>query len=457
MRRFNDNSNKISNGVRIFGTDGIRDVANSGWLTPESLLKLGKIIGLIVKPSANIIIGRDTRISGQMIEEALSAGILACGVNITDAGVISTPGLAYLAKQGNYRMGIMISASHNPADDNGVKLFGHNGLKINQRTELLIEKYLQAGEIRNLLVRPGITNSNGTEIERYVNHLIKITFGKAGKFLKGYKIALDCANGAVSAIAPELFARLGARIVVLNNKPDGKNINLNCGALHPEVVSHAVKRHKADIGLSFDGDADRLMMVDDQGIIRDGDFVLAITARYLKKHHKLPKHTVVGTIMTNTGLVRSLREIGVKLVTTPVGDKYVLDKMLANGYKLGGEPSGHIIFSQYSLSGDGLLTALIMLKILKSEGKPLSALSQCLTKYPQLLVNCRVKSKPPIERIKPLMARAAEVKKILNNEGRLSLRYSGTEPLLRIMIESKDKNQIELLASQLADIVKKTL
>jgi phosphoglucosamine mutase len=456
MQRLTNSPNKISNGVKIFGTDGIRDVANSGWLTPESLLKLGKIIGVILHPQASVIIGRDTRISGQMIEEALSAGILSMGVNITDAGVISTPGLAYLSRQGNYRMGIMISASHNPADDNGVKLFGHNGLKINQRTELLIEKYLLSSLPKTKPVRPGLVSAGRAEVEQYINHLIKITFGK-GLPLKGYRIALDCANGAVSAIAPELFTRLGAKVITLNCKPNGRNINLNCGALHPEAVSRAVKRHKADIGLSFDGDADRLMMVDDQGVIRDGDFVLAIVARYLKKYHRLPKHTVVGTIMTNTGLVRSLREIGVKLVTTPVGDKYVLDKMLSGGYVLGGEPSGHIIFSQYSLSGDGLLTALIMLKILKSEAKPLSILSQCLTKYPQLLVNVRVKTKPPINRIKPLMAKAAEVEQILGKEGRLSIRYSGTEPLLRIMIEGKDKNQIELLANQLADIVKRAL
>ncbi|MFH1227835.1 MAG: phosphoglucosamine mutase [Planctomycetota bacterium] len=441
--------------MKVFGTDGIRDVANSGWLTPESLLKMGRIIGLILKPSSRVIIGRDTRISGQMIMNSLSAGILSSGVNITDAGIISTPALSFLTKHNKFNLGIMISASHNPADYNGIKILRETGLKITSKTELLIEKHLlNKAPIKSGDIRPGIINTDKKLLNLYINKLLGKAAGQHFS-LKGFKIVVDCANGAVSETAPAVLASFGAKVIAINNRPNGKNINLNCGALYPEKMSKAVIKHQADVGFSFDGDADRVIMADEKGIIRDGDFILAIGARYLSKRRSLKKNTVVGTIMTNSGLNAYLKNLGVSLVRTPVGDKYVLDKMMSGGYVLGGEPSGHVIFSDYSLIGDGLLTALIILKIIRSEKKRLSTLSQYLTKYPQILVNVSVKSKPPIERIKPLMAKATEIESLLGCDGRLSLRYSGTEPLLRIMIEGKDEKQIEMLANELADIVKK--
>lgn len=450
-------SERSENVVKIFGTDGIRGKANTGWLSPENLLKLGKIIGL--RYSGNVIIGRDTRRSGQMIEQALSAGMLSQGLNVTSVGVISTPGLSYLTQHGAHKLGIMISASHNPADDNGIKIFAHNGLKITGDAEQVIEKYLHSGRLSataDKTIKPDVVYDGRAEVNHYSEYLCRKVFNHTSS-LNGFRLLVDCANGSFSDIAPAIFERLGAEVIPLNCRPDGDNINLNCGALYPHVMARAVVRHKADAGFSFDGDGDRLIMADDKGHIVDGDFILAIAARYLKKHRRLPHHTIVGTIMTNSGLVESLQSIGVKLVTTSVGDKYVLDKMRADGYVLGGEPSGHIIFSDYSLNGDGLLTALVMLKILKSERKPLSTLAQCLTKYPQVLVNVRVKSKPPIETIRPLQAKADEAIKILGRQGRISLRYSGTEPLLRIMIEGKRKKQIQLLANQMADIVKNNL
>jgi len=389
--------------------------------------------------------------------QSLSAGILPYGINITDAGIIPTPTLSFLTKEKGFDMGIMISASHNPADNNGIKIFGKNGLKIPAKTELLIEKHLlNKLPVKLKNIRPGMINNGDKLRNLYVNHLLKKAVGPDFS-LKGFKIVVDCANGAASEIAPSVLSSFGAKVIAINNHPNGKNINLYCGALHPTVMSRSVVKHQADAGFSFDGDADRVIMSDQKGIVRDGDFVLSIGAMHLKKKKLLKKNTIVGTIMTNSGLNAYLKKLNINIVATPVGDKYVLNKMLSGGYVLGGEPSGHIIFSDYSLSGDGLLTALIILKIVKEENTSLLTLAKRLTKYPQILVNVKVKSKLPIKNIKPLMSKAAEVERILGNEGRLSLRYSGTEPLLRIMVEGKSKKQIEILAKELANIVKKTL
>ncbi|MFH0888275.1 MAG: phosphoglucosamine mutase [Planctomycetota bacterium] len=490
---------------KIFGTDGIRDIANSGWLRPEFLVKLGKIIGSdIINQSfkKRVIIGRDTRLSGEMIECALSAGLISSGVDIIKAGVISTPGLAYLTKCGKYSLGIMISASHNPADYNGIKLFLSNGLKITTPIEEKIEKHifsdigacltghpvrrwavppqclsevclppvarlaLRGGRYRKKSVHKTLSAPKGSVLEiskrdllqKYIDDTIKIVLGsKINKWASGMKIVIDSANGSLFEIAQALFKKIGATVTTIHNSADGVNINHRCGSLHPEVIRRKVLATKSHIGFSFDGDGDRVILVDEKGNIRDGDFVLYIAASYFKKHRLLEKNTIVGTIMTNSALEKLLAERDIKLIRTPVGDKYVLDQMLKNNLVLGGEPSGHIIFSDYSKNGDGLITALIMLKIIKEEQKSLFKLAEALQKYPQIIVNVPVKSKPPLEEIKPIQKKTAEINKILNNQGRLVLRYSGTESLARIMMEGKNLHQIKSLAKDLSKTIENIL
>ena len=472
---------------KIFGTDGIRGAANEGYLTPGFLLKLGQVLGTFIrqKPRAfethqldrvarfhkipgrkkqarkdTVIIGRDPRLSGPMITRAISSGLLATGLDIVDVGVISTPGLAYLTRYNHcHRLGIMISASHNPVGDNGVKLLSPEGLKIPDATELKIEKQLTRPDFQPVCARctqVGSVIPGHHEIKTYVNEVIKNVTGR--KFsLKGFKVVLDCANGATSEIAPEVFRRLGARVITIHHRPDGQNINHRCGSLYPAVVARAVRKHKAQIGFSFDGDGDRVIAVDEKGQVRDGDHIMAVAARFLKKHRALPKNTVVATTMSNIGLARSLREAGIKLLRTPVGDRYVIEKMLAGHYLLGGEQSGHIIFMDQSTTGDGLITALEIVKIMKKGNEKFSVLADCLKVFPQVLFNVRVKHKRPFDQIKAIKQKARAIEKELGDSGRLLLRYSGTEPLARIMLEGRDKKQITSLANDLARIIKKQL
>ncbi|MFH1230755.1 MAG: phosphoglucosamine mutase [Planctomycetota bacterium] len=449
---------------KIFGTDGIRDIANSGWLTPEFLVKLGKIIGsnIIKQPlKKRVIIGRDTRPSGKRIECALSSGLISRGVNIVKVGVISTPGLAYLTKCGKYSLGIMISASHNPADYNGIKLFLSNGLKITASIEEKIEEHIFKKSVPTTLSAPAgsvLEIPKRDLVRKYIDDTIKIVIGsEINKWASGIKIVVDSANGSLFEIARILFRKIGATVITIHNSADGVNINHRCGSLHPEVLRRKVLATKSHIGFSFDGDGDRVILVDEKGNIRDGDFVLYIAALYLKKYRLLRNNTIVGTIMTNSALEQRLMEQGIKLIRTLVGDKYVLDQMLKNNFILGGEPSGHIIFSDYSKNGDGIITALIMLKIIKDEQKSLFKLAETLQKYPQIIVNVPVKSKPPLEEIKPIREKTAEINKILDNQGRLILRYSGTESLARIMIEGKNLRQIKSLAKDLAQTIKNIL
>lgn len=450
--------------VKIFGTDGIRDIVDSGYLTPAFLDKLGRVIGLNIpgnKKYPKVIIGRDTRPSGKKIARIISRALVSVGVDVESAGVISTPGLAYLTKCGEYAAGIIISASHNPSNYNGIKLFGSNGLKMTNPIEEKMEKQLhsklicqkRAGKsgVFNDVVRADLT-------ARYINDIPAVVMGRQIRiFPSTTKIVIDCANGALSKIAPEIFRQTGLTAISINDESDGENINYRCGSLYPEALRRKVLATKARIGFSFDGDGDRVIMVDGNGNIRDGDFVLYIAAGYLKKKGLLRNNTVVGTVMTNSALENTLVKQGIKLVRTPVGDKYVLDEMLRGGFSIGGEPSGHIIFRDYSKNGDGVITALMMLKIMAAENKTLAQLAQGLVKYPQIIVNVPVKSKPPLEEIKPIKESADRIHKILHNQGRLVLRYSGTENLCRIMIEGQSFPHIKSLADKLSVVIKKML
>jgi phosphoglucosamine mutase len=458
--------------MKLFGTDGIRDIVNSGHLKPAFLLKLGKVLGL--RLSANkkkvnkVIIGKDTRPSGKMIESIITTGLVFSGVDVVSADVISTPGLAYLTEAGKYSLGIMISASHNPANYNGIKLFGPDGLKLSSREEQKIERDLQTCSERSEPKakspagrhRPGhlLKPSRTQTAEKYIHRILNNVLGKnINDYTSWMKIVVDCAEGALSEIAPEIFTRLGARVIPIYHTGSGEKINQRCGALYPEILRQKVLSENASLGFSFDGDGDRVILVDEHGSIRDGDSVLYLSALFLKKHNKLRRHTVVGTIMTNSALEKTLKTYGIALVRTPVGDKYVLDEILKNNFSLGGEPSGHIIFPDYSKNGDGLITALIVLKIMKEENKSLEKLTEGLTKYPQLIVNIKVKSKPWLEEIKPLQEKVREIREILGEEGRLIVRYSGTEPLLRIMIEGRDESRLKTLARSLSQTIRKLL
>ncbi|MEW6027586.1 MAG: phosphoglucosamine mutase [Planctomycetota bacterium] len=476
--------------MKIFGTDGIRDIVNHGFLRPSFLDKLGRVIGADIcsgHKSPKAIIGRDTRPSGKSIEKILFNALASSAVAVDRAGIISTPGLAYLAKCGKYSVGIMISASHNPVEYNGIKLFASNGLKINASIEERMEDRLldaslpkmstsgthppPAGEPRPnggppAKERDGLavlrhSKSPASErrlAARYFADIPKIVLGAETDILSpGFRIVLDCANGALSDIAPDMFSRTGATVIAINRQSDGKNINCRCGSLHPEALRKKVLSAKAHVGFSFDGDGDRVIMADEKGNIRDGDFVLYIAAGFLKKRRLLKRNTVVGTIMTNSALENTFAGQGIKLVRTPVGDKYVLDEMLKKGFSIGGEPSGHIIFADYSKNGDGVITALVMLRIMAEENKTLGQLSKGFSRYPQIIVNVPVSAKPPLEEIVPIKQAEDEIHDILRGRGRLVLRYSGTENLCRIMIEGKSLPYVKSLANKLAGVIKKSL
>jgi phosphoglucosamine mutase len=452
------------NAPSIFGTDGIRDIANSGYLTAEFLVKLGKIIGLDIiahSKRKKVIIGRDTRPSGEMIESALSAGLLANGADIAQAGYISTPGLAYLTKRNGFHLGIMISASHNPAEYNGIKLFGANGLKLSVEVEEKIEKHLRGNMLTNTqssYIGSILPIYRQDLVEEYINETLgKVTHSKIRNWARNVKIVLDCANGSLSEIAPLLFKKIGADVISINCATKSQKINYKCGSLHPEMLKRMVIKTKADIGFSFDGDGDRVIMADEQGIIRDGDAMLYVTAQFFKKHRLLKNNAVVGTIMSNSALEVLLAKKHIRLIRTLVGDKYVLAQMLKDNYSVGGEPSGHLIFLDYSKNGDGLITALVMLRIMKLEKKSFGQLAGDFNQYPQLIVNIPVTSKPPLKEIKPIQERVTQIKRILGNEGRLILRYSGTEKLARIMIEGQNSSQIKSLADSLARIIENIL
>ncbi|AUI36728.1 phosphoglucosamine mutase [[Bacillus] caldolyticus] len=444
---------------KYFGTDGVRGVANRE-LTPELAFQIGRCGGYVLTKSAErpkVLIGRDTRISGHMLEGALVAGLLSIGAEVMRLGVISTPGVAYLTKALGAQAGIMISASHNPVQDNGIKFFGPDGFKLSDEQEAEIEALIDS--VEDMLPRPigaglGQVNDYFEGGQKYLQYL-KQTIDEED--FSGMKIALDCAHGATSSLATYLFADLDADVVTMGASPNGLNINEGVGSTHPEALAAFVKEKGADVGLAFDGDGDRLIAVDENGNIVDGDQIMYICAKYLKETGRLKHQTVVSTVMSNLGFYKALEAQGIKSVQTAVGDRYVVEEMKKNGYNLGGEQSGHIIFLDYNTTGDGMLTALQLVNIMKIKGKPLSELAGEMKKYPQLLVNVRVKEKEKVMENEQVKNVIAEVEAEMNGNGRVLVRPSGTEPLVRIMAEAPTEEACRAYVERIADVVRREM
>lgn len=449
---------------RLFGTDGIRGIANIEPMTVEMAVKLGRAAAYFFKQRKNkkghhrILIGKDTRLSGYMIEGALTAGICSMGVDVLLVGPMPTPAIAFLTRSMRGDAGVVISASHNLFEDNGIKFFSEDGIKLPDEYEKEIEEIIFSGIIEN--IRPtGNTLGKAYRIDdaegRYIE-FAKNTIPKGMDF-EGLKVVLDCANGAAYKITPTVFQELGASIVTLGNKPDGVNINLGCGSLHPEKVQKEVIESGADAGLAHDGDADRVIFVDEKGEVVDGDKVMAMCALDMKRDGVLKNDTLVTTIMSNAGLEAAMQEAGIKVIRTAVGDRYVLEEMMRSGCNLGGEQSGHLIFSDYNTTGDGLITALKVLTLMKKTGKSLSELSSCMQTFPQRLVNIRVREKKDIDSIPEINRVIRDSEKILEGKGRIVVRYSGTEPLLRIMVEGDKEDKINSIVVELSEIVNRCL
>ena len=444
---------------KIFGTDGIRGKANLYPMTPEVALSVGKAVAKIFGNGNNsrhkIVIGKDTRLSGYMIETALASGICSMGVDVYLVGPIPTPAIAHLTKSFNADAGIIISASHNPATDNGIKIFSQDGYKLPDEVEEKIENLVLSGiksdhiEPENIGKAYRIDEAQGRYIE-FAKTTIK------NESLKGIKIVLDCANGAAYKVAPKIFSELGAEVIVIGDKPNGLNINLDCGALHPEKMIKKIEEEKADLGIALDGDADRVVMVDEKGEFFDGDHILAMCALDMKKEGKLKKDTVVSTVMSNLGFETSMKKAGIKVIKTAVGDRYVMEE-LKKGYSLGGEQSGHIMFTDHVTTGDGIISALQVLRLMKLSRKKLSELADCMQTYPQILVNIPVKEKRDFDKMPKVKQAIEEVNKKLGDRGRTLIRYSGTENLARIMIEGESKKEIEALAEKIAGEIRKEI
>jgi len=439
---------------RLFGTDGVRGVANVEPMTPETVVKLGRAMAYVCRKAfgrGKIVIGKDTRLTGYMLEGALISGICSMGMDVLLVGPLPTPGIAFITKSLRADAGVVISASHNPFEDNGIKFFSGEGWKLPDEMEKKIEELLFSRELES--IRPPakeigkayrIVDAQG----RYVE-FAKNTFPK-GMTLEGLKVAIDCANGAAYKVTPAALKELGAEAVALNVHPNGVNINKDCGSLHPEVIQRAVLEEKASVGIAHDGDGDRVIFADEKGRVVDGDQTMAICALELQKEGRLHGNTLVTTVMSNFGLELAMKEAGIKVVKTAVGDRYVLERMLKHGYNLGGEQSGHIIFLDYNTTGDGLITALQVLAIMKKTGKPLSELASCMTPFPQVLVNVRVKRKREFSSLPRVCAAIEKAERVLNGRGRVLVRYSGTEPLARVMVEGMDRGEITSLAQEIA-------
>ena len=446
---------------KLFGTDGIRGVANIFPMTPEMVLSIGKATAHVFKEKCGkekpkFVIGKDTRLSGYMIENALASGIVSVGADVLLVGPMPTPAIAHLTKTLNADAGIVLSASHNPAEDNGIKIFSENGHKLSDNVEDEIEKYVLSGKIKTEHIKGdliGKAHRVDDAKERYIE------FAKASvesMSMKGLRVILDCANGAAYNTAPHILSELGAEVVVLNDRPDGLNINLDCGALHPEKMMEIVKKEKAHIGIALDGDADRVIVCDEKGRSVDGDHIIAICAINMKEKGALRKNSVVVTIMANKGFDIAMAKERIKVVKTKVGDRYVVDEMRKKGYVLGGEQSGHIIFSNYTTTGDGMISALQLLRIMKERREKLSKLAECMTSLPQVLVNVDVKEKKDISKLK-VNKNIKDAESKLGEKGRVLVRYSGTQNLCRIMIEGENKREIQKIANDIAKTMKKEL
>ena len=443
----------------LFGTDGIRGVANR-FLSGDLAYKTGRATATVLKNRGKnyILIGKDTRKSGDMLEAALAAGITSVGVNVVRLGVIPTPGVAYLTKKYGAKAGIVISASHNPGEYNGIKIFSYDGFKLPDEREAQIEKLILSEE--DTMPFPigqeiGISLPDEGKVQAYMNHLISKGIGS----LEGMRIALDCGHGATYRIAPQVFEKLGADVVVINTEPDGMNINRNCGSTNVEIIKKLVHEVKADVGFAFDGDGDRVMAVDDTGNIMDGDHILAACGMALKAKNQLPKDGIVGTVMSNLGFVKFMEEHNLKFIAADVGDRYVLEELRRGGYSLGGEQSGHIIFLDHATTGDGILTAVQIVNTMLEQKKKLSEINRWMKSYPQVLINAEVKEenkKKYLENEKIVQA-IEKINAYFDGRGRVLIRPSGTEPLIRVMIEGEDEELIANKAEELAKLIGRSI
>ena len=447
---------------KLFGTDGVRGVANIDPMTTEMAMHLGRAAAFVFKDNNprrhRVVIGKDTRLSGYMIENALVAGICSMGVDVLVVGPLPTPGIAFITSSMRADAGVVISASHNPYQDNGIKFFSRDGFKLPDELELKIEDLIinnRLDKLRPIADEVGKAYRIDDAIGRYVVFL-KNTFPK-NLDLQGLRIVLDCAHGAGYKVAPAVLTELGAEVIPIGVKPDGTNINDGCGSLYPNVMAEKVREYRADLGIALDGDADRVIFVDENGDEVDGDHIMALCGTEMIKTKELNKKTVVATVMSNMGLDIAIRQAGGKVVRTDVGDRYVVEEMLKNGYNLGGEQSGHMIFLDHNTTGDGILSALQVLAIIQRTGKPLSTLAQVMTSLPQVLVNVKVREKANLNDIPDVKKLIDSVEAELGDKGRILIRYSGTEPLLRVMIEGENQQRIESLARQIGAAVKQQI
>lgn len=443
---------------KYFGTDGVRGVANQE-LTAEMAYSIGRcggyvLAGNVEKPK--VVIGMDTRISGPLLESALVAGLLSIGADVIRIGVVSTPAVAYLTRLLKADAGVMISASHNPVEDNGIKFFGGDGFKLSDETELKIEELMDAET--DGLPRPAGSGIGRVTVDteskyKYLDYLKTTVTNR----FDGLKIVLDCAHGAAYELAPKLFQELGAEVIAIGAEPNGLNINDGVGSTHPETLREEVLRHGADLGLAFDGDADRLIAIDETGEEVDGDFILCICGDAMNRAGKLKDGTIVSTVMSNIGFYKATEQLGLKTMKTAVGDRYVMEEMRKGGYNLGGEQSGHVIFLDYNTTGDGILTAIQLVDTLKSSGHKLGEVKKMMTKYPQVLVNVRVQDKTNYPGNPAIAEAISQVEAKLGDNGRVLVRPSGTEPLIRVMAEGPDKNDLDRYVGQIVEVVQREL
>lgn len=445
---------------KLFGTDGIRGRANVYPMTPEMALKTGRAIATFFARNSDrrngILIGKDTRVSGDMLENALAAGICSMGMDVYLAGVLPTPGVAYLSAEMKFAAGIVISASHNPYDDNGIKLFNAKGFKLDDNMETQIEALIMdEASVNGTGSNIGRVRTVSDAVDRYAGFLAS-TF-KDRQPLPRFNVVLDCANGATFQAAPKLFESMGMKVQTLFNDPDGKNINAGCGSQHPEKLAQIVKDQKADVGLAFDGDGDRLIAVDETGMVLSGDQILAVCARNMKEYERLKNNLVVSTVMSNMGFKKALTEMGIKHKATKVGDRYVMQEMVSSGAMLGGEDSGHMIFMDKHTTGDGLLAALELIAAMADAGRTLSDLSRVMTVFPQVLINVDVASKPDMDTLPHVTEAIARTEKKLGAEGRVLVRYSGTQSQCRIMVEASQMEIAQKECQRIAEVIRNAI
>jgi phosphoglucosamine mutase len=460
--------NRVNDSKKLFGTDGVRGIANVEPVTAETALKLGRAAAHVftkINPREHprgarpkIVLGKDTRLSGYMLENALVAGITSLGVDVLVIGPLPTPGVAYITRSLRADAGIVLSASHNSYEDNGIKFFRHDGYKLDDQVEEQIEQLVFTGEIDSIRPRAekiGRATRIDDALGRYVE-FAKASFPR-GLSLEKMRVAVDVANGAAYKSTPCILRELGADISVSHNAPNGTNINAKCGSTHPEEIQRFVKESHAYVGITHDGDADRVLLCDENGELVDGDEILAITSVDLLRTKRLRDDTLVATVMSNFGLEEALAPYGGKVIRTKVGDRYVLEEMVGRNLNVGGEQSGHMIFRDFTTTGDGIISALQVLRIMRETGKPLSELKRCLKKYPQAQRNLRVTRKPPLEELAAVMKLVGETEKQLSGQGRVLLRYSGTEPKIRLLIEGRERDEIDRQANRIAEAIENAI